>query len=582
MPSQQDPSDIETGPGKLPIDVATAATNLFAISSSSILNSLTDLSNREIAISSVSDSGTGPTASIILNSGDGPFFVGDSGADELKDLFRPVDINTDAEIFNPVTKLYVRVTAISPATVGSGFYSGALTLTLSTPIPTGVSYYVFYGRRTTLGEIPPDATTFPMIRRSADRVRFPEVARTGLAPTSVAEPLDIVLNGYLDPLMAQWKSVLRGPQYNFMPAPNFGGSIGFVNLGRKKNANDADDQGLTGHQGAGFLNAYVKEIIGTGTIAGANPLTRINPALSALAISGSVVELAVTDFFRTATSSALRPGIDMLEITRASGRVETYIITEFDVANVRRATIRSLGGALANLNVAEVITCRWIRPSFFLGGDNDFVTVTGSERMHFRGFANLTSGPITDNSAAEIVQEPPFFGAARSSLSGADSARGYWDLVAFRWGGFNIEDSTVSEIGRRDVRGELWGDGSIESYGGRIRGILGRRSDTRDVTVTETFTWNPNLNALQVFRAISASVIVETVAVASSYIPQDGDTIEFFLDYRTSGINTTFVFPVNFKFSGSDGATPLVIGTKAKFVGTYHDGDFFFTRTDYV
>lgn len=583
MPSQQDPSDIETGPGKLPIDVATAATNLFAISASSILNSLSDLSNREIAISAASALSVGPTSSVILNPGEGPFYVGDSPSDELGDLFRVVVDDTDAEVFNPVTKQYVRVTAISPAAVGDGFYSGTLTLTLSTPIPTGVVYFVFYGRRTTLGEIPPDATTFPTIRRSPDRVRFPDVPRTGLAPTSVAAPINIVSDGYLDPLMAQWKAVLRGSQpYNFMPSPNFGGSIGFVNLGRKKNIDDAGDQGLTGHQGAGFLNAYIKETSGSGTMLGANPLTRINPASAALAISGSVVELNATDFFRTANSSAIRPGIDMLEITRASGRLETYVITAFDAANVRRATLRSLGGALANLGVAEAITCRWIRPSFFLGGDNDFVNVSLPERFHFRGFTNVTAGPLTDNSGIEMVQEPPFFGAARSSRSGADSARGYWDVVAFRWGGFNMNDSTVSEIGRRDVRGELWGDGSFESYGGRVRGLLSNRADQQNVSGNLSYSWNPHAYTQVTFVANTASAAVLTIVMDSVYTAQAGDELTFFLDYRTTGIATTVVYPASFKFSGTDGSSPLVLGTVAKFVGTYSNGNFYFTRTDYV
>lgn len=582
MPSQQDPSDIETGPGKLPIDVATAATNLFAISSSSILNSLSDLSNREIAISSVSSPSSGPASSINLDPSAGPFFVGDSGADAIGDLFRVVDYNTDAEIFNPQTKLYVQVTAISPATVGTGFYSGGLTLTITTPIPAGVAYYVFYGRRTTLGEIPPDATTFPAIRRSPDRVRFPEFKRTGIAPTSIAEPLNIVTDGYPDPLMAQWKAVLRGPQYNFAPATAFSGSIGFVNLGRKKNVDATADQGLTGHQAAGFFNGYAKELLGTGQLAGANPLSRINPALSALAISGSVIELASTDFFRTATSSAIRPGIDMVEITRASGRIETYVITAFDAANVRRATIRSLGGNLAALSVAEVITCRWIRPSFYLGGDNDWANVSAPERFHFRGFVNVSTGPITDNSAVEVAQEPPFFGASRNTPTGADTARGSWDLVAFRWGGFNMVDPVVAEIGRRDIKGELMGDGSLESYGGRIRGLLSNRADQQSVSANVTYTWNPHVYTQVTFLANTASAAVLTIALDSAYTAQAGDTLTFFLNYTSTGIATTVVYPASFKFSGADGSSPLVLGTVAKFEGTYSNGNFYFTRTDYV
>lgn len=584
MPSQQDPSTIETGPGKLPIDVATAATNLFAISSSSILTSLSNIANRELAISAASDVFTtvGPQSSITLFSGDGPFYVGDSISDELLDLFHVVD-GTDAEIFNPLTQQYVFVSSITPATVGSGFFSGNITLNLSTPIPPGHQYHVYYGRRTTLGEIPPNATTFPAVRRSPDRVRFPDLPREGLAPASVAVPFDIVTNGYLDPYMALWKAVLRGNQpFNVMPIPAYGGSMGFVNIGRKKNVNDAADQGLQGHQSAGFFNAYIKETIGTGTIGGANPLTRVDPSLAALAISGSVVELHFGDFFRTSTASAIRPGIDMLEVTRANSNVEVYVITAFDSVNTRRATLRSLGGALANLSVSESIKCRWIRPSFFLGGDNDQISVSSPESFHLQGFANLTSGPITDNSGVEVVQEPPFFGAARNTRTGGDSARGYWDVIAFRWGGFNMTDPSVAQIGRRDVKGELWGDGSMESYGGRIRGLLSSRADQLNVSATQGYTWNPHNFTQVTFIANTASVAVLTITLDSAYTAQAGDEITFFLNYSTTGIALSVVYPATFKFSGADGSTPLVLGTVSKFVGTFSNGNFYFTRTDYV
>jgi hypothetical protein len=568
----------------MPVDVVSAASNLFAVGASTIISTISDLSNREIAVPTESDVNTafGPLSSITLFAPAGPFFVGDSVSDEESDLFRVVDGATDQEIFNPTTNAYVQVTAISPSVVGSGFYSGAVDLTLSTPIPDGRFFKVFYGRRGTLGEVPPDLASFPMIRRSNDRVRFPENIRTGTAPTSIAQPLNIATSGYPDPHMAQWKAVLRGTVISGLPIPQYGGSSGFVNIGRKKNVNDADDEGVQGHQAAGFLSIYEKNLVGTGTIGGANPLVRINGANNATVITATTVELAVGDFFRTTTASAIRPGIDMLEVTRSTGVKEVYVITAFDATNVRRATLKTPSGGNAALNPSETIQCRWVRPNFFTGGDNDPVAVSSPERFHFRGFASLIPGPITDDSTIEVAQEAPFFGAARNTRTGGDAARGYWDVIALRWGGFNITDPTVSEIGRRDVKGELWGDGSIESYGGRIRGMIAKRSNTRNVTTTETYTWDPAANAMQVFVASSASIIVETVALAGTYSPLDGDQITFFLDYTTTGINTSFVFPASFKFSGSDGTTPLVLGTKAKFEGVFYNGNFYFTRTDFI
>jgi hypothetical protein len=587
MPSQQDPSDIETGPGKLPIDVATAATNLFASSTSSVITSLSDLSNREIAVPTF----TGATAfsdlsSITLSSGAGPFFVGSSGSDPLTSLFRVVvgsGAQVDQELFNPVTGLYVQVASISPATVGTGFYTGGLTLTLTTPIPTGTAYKVYYARRSTLGGIPANATSFPAVLRSADRTRFPEFDRLGVAPTSIAAPRNLAINGYLDPFMAQWKAVLRGTTSGSDPAFSDGGSIGFVNVGRKKNVNDAEDQGLTGHQAAGFLSAYIKETSGSGTIGGANPLTRINPANACIAISSADVQLAVGDFFRTTTASAFRPGLDMLEVTRASGIKETYVVSMFDATDVRRATLRTLGGGVPLFTVSEAIHCRWIRPNYFVGGDNDIVTWTLSapERFLFSGMGYYTPGPITDNSAAEHPQEPPFFGASRNTRTGGDSARGYWDVIALRWGGFNVTDPVVAQIGRRDTLGELWGDGSIETYGGRIRGLKASRADQLNVGATQTYTWTPNTYQQVTFICTTNSATNLTIAFASTYTPVAGDRITFFLDYSAFGLATIVTFPASFKFSGNDGITPLLAGTIARFEGVYSNGNFYFTRTDY-
>ena len=590
MPSQQDPSTIETGPGKLPIDVATAATNLFAISTASVLSSLADLVNREIAVSTVTgvNTASGSQTTITIFAASGPFFVGTDPSDPVTALFRVVRGSTsdhpEEEIFNPSTKLYAQVVSISPATIGSGFYVGNITLTLATPMPDGTQYKVYYAQRSTLGGVPPDVASFPAIQRSADRARFPEFPRTGTAPTSIATPVNIATDGYLDPFMAQWKAVLRGTQpFNVDPIPAYGGSMGFVNVGRKKNVDDSDDQGLQGHQAAGFFNAYAKEIIGSGTIGGANPLTRINPASAGSAPSATEVQLAAGDFFRTTTASAVRPGLDMLEVIRANGTHEVYVITAFHATDVRRASLRTLSGGVPTFSVSEVVTCRWIRPSFFTGGDNDFVPagISSPERFYFAGTGHYTLGPITDDSTAEHSQEPPFFGAARNTRTGADGARGYWDAIAFHWGGFNTTDPSVPQIGRRDVLGELWGDGSIETYGGRMRGLKANRADQIGLNTTQTYTWNPFLYQQVTFVPVVNTAFAVTIAMLGTYTPVSGDKLTFFLDYSTAGSLATFVFPGNFRFSGTDGTTPLILGTVSKYEGTFSNGNFFFTRTEY-
>lgn len=588
MPSTRIPSQILTGPGKLHMDVATAAADLFTTASGALLNSINDSISGEFAVptsTATFTAGVGGDSSRLLTQSLGPFYVGDSGGDVLKDLFMVVNASDDSEIFNPLNNLYVQVTSITPASIGSGFYSaGDLTVNFNTPVPQSVQYKVYFGKRATLSAIPVETSVNPVIRRTPNRVRFPEFDRTGLAPTSVAAPFDIVTNRYLDPYMAQWKAILRGATQSVVT--NFGGSSGFVYVGRKKNVQDGNDESLHGHQASAFLSVYEKSITAS-TLGGQAVWTRINQAASAQVIAADVIECNASDYFYLTgpNRTSVRCGVDMVEVTYSNGQKEAYIIAGLVNGNPRRVTVTTLGGAGVGFST-QAVTIKWIRTGFFVGGDNDFDTV--STDNYYKGLGHFVAGAITANPAIEIAQTPPFFASGTIDPVRADSARNNWNIKAFTWGGFTETGSTVASLGRKQTKGELLGDGSVMSYGGRIKGLLANRGlDTNPtITTNTTYTFNPTTNNQVWFDLSGATQVTLTLNIDPTYVASEGDMVVVFVSYNlitpaSTGELSTVTWDSAFKFSGHDADTPSPAGTTLKYVGHRHSGVFYMTRTDY-
>lgn len=584
MPSTVDPSTVPSGPGKLHVDVVSAAADLYASASSSLIATISSALTQPLAAPTVTAASSGGVSSTILASGIGPFYVGDSGGDSLADLFKVVDAVTDQEIFDPVSNNYVTVTSISPASVGSGFFSGNLTLNFGLLIPSGVNFKVYYGRRVTVSNLPPELATNPVIRRSAERARFPEVPRTSLAPTSVAAPLNIVSGDYPDPYMAHWKAVLRGAPAALNLA--LGGSSGFVNIGSKRNINVTNDAALAAGQGSAFLSVYEKNTIGVGAIGLGNPLTRINAASTGTLNPGgalpTTVELAGPDFFRTATGTAIRVGVDMVEVTFPSGLKECYVIVGLDVTNARRATVATLGGASPTFTTATV-TFRWIQTNFFVGGDNDSA---GIPSFHYKGMFHSPSSNLTDAPTVETAQAEPFFSSPREP-----DALFSWGQFAFTWGHYYQTTTLVplSVIGSRNVTGELWGDGSVNTSA-RLIGMQSQRTTTINVNSTSASSWDPKAASTMIVNFSGSSAIVWTLSLAVGYAAlsvNHADEIAIFVSFSgitasSAGENTQIVWPANFKFSGVDGDVRGPAGRVMLFRGTLIGGtNWYFTRADY-
>jgi hypothetical protein len=586
MPSPLDASQVSSGPGKLHTDVVTAAADLYIASGASGGGVSPDVLAQTLAAPSTTavftSSGGGDTSKTLIEGTYGPFWTGSSPSESLSDLFKVVNDADDTDIFNQTTNTYVQVTALSSG-IGAGFVSSNLTLTFSPAIPTGTNYRVYYSKQAILSSLPKELASFLTIRRASERVRFPEFPRVGLAPTSVAAPLDIVNNPYPDPYMAQWKGLIRGTDGTLTAQQS--GSAGFVYVGRKKNVNDANDVSLTGHQTAAFLAVYEKEIT-SATLASQTVLTKVDPSLTAQVNptgTADVVQLNLSDYFRVLSPdrTALRCGIDMLELTFSNGLKEVFIIASLDATDVKRAHLVTLGGAVASFT-SQTVNARWIRPAMFVGGDGG--SLSGSP-FYYKGFGHLVAGSITVTPDAEIIQEPPFFAAGTVEPARAATSNNFWNIKAFSWGGYTQNGAAVANIGQRQVNGELWGDGSIQSYGGRIVGLQSKRPAAITVSTNTSYSWNPFTNSFLKVSLTGSTTSVLTLTLDSNYTAADGDEISIIILNSTStgtaGELSSTIWPTAFKFSANDANTVVPTGSVIKFTGTCTGGFYYMTRTDY-
>jgi hypothetical protein len=584
MPSYQDPSTILTGPGRVHVDVVSAAADLYSTGSSATLAQLAAVIAQPLASpsSKVYTAGVSGDTTRVMAAADGPFYIGDNVADDIQDLFKVVVAADDTDIFNSNTQQYVRISAISPSVIGGGFGTVALTLTFSTPVPANLQYRVYYGRRVTVASLPVEMTSNPMIRRTPNRVRFPEFDRTGYAPTSISPEQNYSSTGYPDPYLAQWKASLRGTiSITGNSDTSYGGALGFVHVGHCRNVIDSNDAANRGLPGAAILNVSEKDIRTTVFSGGNAALTRVNSTLLGTVANPNIVNLNGSDYFYRNTpipQTAIRLGVDMVEVTFANGSKGVYVITSFG-ATPNQAIVATLGGGSPNFTNGSA-TFKWIRPSFFTGAAQEEYSLGGF--FELRGASYLTPGSISTLPGQEIAHAGFFFAAGTSNPARAGTDN--WNFEAMSWGAYQDTDTP---LGEKLKNGALLGDGSVQSYGGRIEGLFSKRSvGVYFITTSSSQFWNPHVESLLSLRFVNSTAKTVTLSFDPVYTPEDGDEIELIVcNSDTSGLGwmSNIVWPTSFTFSGTDGDITGVSTSDLymKFVGTYMDGLFFFTRTDY-
>jgi hypothetical protein len=201
------------------------------------------------------------------------------------------------------------------------------------------------------------------------------------------------------------------------------------------------------------------------------------------------------------------------------------------------------------------------------------------------GFGALVAGAITNSPQLEIPQTAPFFSAGTIDPDRADLAS--WNIKALTWGAFAETSSITSDLGLKAIKGELWGDGTIQSLGGRIVGLHTNRSRTFTVSGTTSDGINPTVSSQIRYNFTGTGAKTLTLSMATSYVAQEGDQLTIYIQLTDTGANRTgssIVWPSIFKFSETDNniqTTSIATNLYMKFVATYVNGFFFFTRTDF-
>lgn len=505
-------------------------------------------------------------ASTTLDGSTQEIFVGNAGA-AAATTFAVVN-SLDGPILDPATGAIIIVSSIGGATIGTGYTAAnPLTLTFNITIPSGITYRIVHGRRTNPGAqndelvaetglvsgISLIGTVQELVRggldgryRNATNVAAAALDTAGAGGTitrdgpAVTVDVDDATDLFADPIGGCFKvfSTVNTTGYSSGDATG----LGFVQYIGNRFTADTLERGPDTSIGA-FAAVWPHDI--TGTIASVRTQIVSDGSRTGLLNPGGgntdVVELNVLDFFYNgSTESAVNVGFDLLEVTRAAGDVEVYVITELDMGNSRRADVRDLSGVSPNFSTTdEIVTFRWLTTHFWQGPPRG---LHESDQNGPFGFPARLGGLIHQvppllGSASDITDNSPAIFGARDDTGARD---------ALIWAGF---DTTVASglsgmsaaIADATRRGRLIGDGGIETAGVSLLGLYLQKTQTMVVTATGTQTWalgdTPRL-------VIDAQTNAQTLTIdLTGYLAGEGHRCEIIVNLAAGVSTFTIIWP---------------------------------------
>lgn len=547
-------------------------------------------------------------ANIDLNGSADPIFVGNGGA-LAGNLFIVVDANTNEPIYDPTTGVRVVADSIVPAVLGTGFsVSNPLRVVFNIPVPAGVSYAVYHGRRQNLATHDNDLVAklgLPSIPVVSGYMR--DVLRGGLdaryrnARTASAAALDTAgagavitrdgpapavdvpttVNIFYDPIGACWKafSSASGGAGGFISGESSG--LGFVHYVGDRAADDLKEAGPANSVGS-FASVWPHEH--TGTFGGA-VRTQVVPTRAAKlnpgAVGADVVELNAADYFYEGSNlTAVNVGIDLLEVTRASGDVEVYVITSLDIGDARRCVVRDLTGAPPTFPADEAVTCRWMSVKFWQGPSTGvkYEAVNGPsvDVVYLGGLQHFQMPP--NGHAVPLSESAGIISASSSSgislywtAHQADASSGYAGAIA--------------GLASTGTHGALLGDGGIRTGGYSTLGNHRLKPSVLTVAADGAQQWD-----LMLYPRLTINVTADaktlTLTLPGGLVVSEGMQVEVVV--ILGGGVTTFtllwpVAPTDFYFSSAGDKTPTQNpSSKTVYRGTY-DGSagFLMTKTSF-
>lgn len=631
---------------------------------------LDNLLRRDLAITArTSDVVAAVTTSTVVIAGD--VFVGASGTPNTQDsrnrLISVLDAN-DNEILNgssPVVAALIHDGSNNNVVgaAASGFYNGP-TVTFTPAIPAGVTYRVYYGERTNLAELPPDAFTDIKIRGAQEVDADVQRLLRDLHAAGAAQAWD-----------APWDTTIRdlvgstlGDRYNLATLgtgtladhdtpgagrliPMAGAGIEYSVAERARGVASPDAYAglklLTTAGGvttafpgvtvgadvataAGFTNFDFGEVQEVGLHATQSAAERVRPAKlgkqyigliprhttdgSPADITGDFlthIDPAQTDcvlnpggvapsrarcsisganYFRQSASpivTAIRLGIDMLQIRRASGAVELYVIHAFVGATLNEVELRGLDGSTPVFLTNEAVALRLMQVAMYLGGA-DQADYSGPDvgdnqdlaRPFFFGW--MPSYTTLDTQETEM-REGLFL--SPKTEQGPGRRGRVFSTQAFGNDGELLRGATFYGVGGVDFFG---GRQSLNFSGQRLTEVVdaGSGSLTYDWTLGRFGQVPGGLHYRFTAGGAPTTVVfnisADTAVLTAGFL--DGDQLLLFLEREgtaTDALTVDFSGDATVVFSGTDGVVPTTGTFLIKYTLTYLNGAFYAERTDY-
>ena len=623
MPSSKDPSTVVSGSGRARIDSITASALAFDPSlsgNSALLTSINNAIHRDLAIltqTATIVAGGGGDASTIIDANTIPLFVGESGA-QASEVFKVVRPGNNDSIDDGTGDDIVEVVSITGATLGTGFFFGGnVTLNFGDAVPAGVSYRIIYAVRQDVSTLGSEAISFSQLKRSQATEEL--IARQGLdsryrlstdaGPAAVLDTagaggailrdgiaLTVAVSDALfdDPIAAAFKMIPGAGSPNGYVSGLVLGS-GFVSQVGNRFLDDANEAGPMTSAGA-FGTIWPHNLAGAITDQKTRVDTGVTGLLNPSGGNVDVLQLGVGQFwFEPGGASAVNVGFDFVEITRAGGALEHYVIDLLDTGNERRCSVVDLAGDAPSFPVDEAVTVRWVTTMFWQGPARAVQEGILGSNVSNNGLGGLVHFPppvlrTTDTDASASGQFAIFGAEAHQE-----------DRFALVWVGFSDDAATAGTSGIAAGNalgfGGLQGDGGLRTSGHSQLGLGKKKSqDIIVAAASPTVQWNLNqFPYLRLRWTFDGGALTIDPPTPAGFVAQHGDEILIVAEFEAGAVSsgsivwpTTGGPPNRFIFSSAGDAQPTQgDGSRTVWRGVYNldinsttDG-FLMTKTSF-
>lgn len=303
------------------------------------------------------------------------------------------------------------------------------------------------------------------------------IFRDGQALTLQTDTFLLTTDNYRDPNAAALKILTdeaRASTAGNSVSTNQGGDFGYWHEveWRSKTSSDAGQRTRPASSGPALIEVIPWDIRAA-TYGADTHLTFISPTTATATLnpdagSGTTdretVQCAAGQYFSLTAPvrTAIRCGVDLLEVMVSGGHTATYVITEVLTSTRVRVALISGSSPLFSTSAVTGVSLRWIQPIVSVGGN--LKRDTGSGGVFSRPLFVIPPSIGTTNPGSEVIGPCTFLGSQTGSVT--DAAAQARRARALEWGAMDSPDSGAVVDGSVNVNGWLNGDGSA-----RVRSV---------------------------------------------------------------------------------------------------------------